>query len=57
MVMKINHIMQKDSVTIAIINMEELKNLGIVHMINFTQAECVKTVILIYIIRRKERKS
>ncbi len=39
-----SNIMLKVCVTIAIINMEELKNLGIVLTINYMLVECAKIV-------------
>ncbi len=57
MAIKTSLIMRKDCVTIVIINMEETKNLGIAHMINFTLEECVKTATLTSTIRKKDRKS
>lgn len=47
-----NNTTQKDSVIIVIINMVELKNLGIVLIRNYMLQECVKIVTLITIIRK-----
>ena len=46
----------KGCVAIVIINMAELKNHGIVLMINYMPAECAKTAILINIIEKEENK-
>jgi hypothetical protein len=47
----------KECAAIVIINMEELKNHGIVLMINFMLGECAKTAILMNIIEKGERKA
>jgi hypothetical protein len=54
---KINNIMQKDYVIIVTINMEELKNLGIVITKNCMQLECVKTATLITIIEKNVKQN
>jgi hypothetical protein len=51
----INNIMQKDYVIIVIINMDVIKNHGNAHMINYMLLGCVKIVILIIIIKRKDK--
>jgi hypothetical protein len=48
------NIMQKKCAIIVIINMEELKNLGIVSMKNYMLVVYVKIAILINIIKKKE---
>ena len=53
--MKINHTMPRVSAIIVIINLEETKNLGNVVIQNFMQLVFVRIVILITIIRRKDR--
>ncbi len=55
--MMIKLIMQRVYVIIAIINTEEQKSRGTVHMRNFTQAECVKIATSTCIIKRKESKT
>lgn len=47
-----NNTTQKDYVIIVIINMVELKNLGIVLIRNYMLQECVKIVTSITIIRK-----
>lgn len=49
---KINNIMLKGCVIIAIISLEGIKNRGIAIMINYMQLECVKIAILITIIEK-----
>ena len=49
-------IMLKECATIAIINMEEIKNHGIVPMINFMLQVCAKIVILTIIIEKEDNK-
>jgi hypothetical protein len=49
-------IMLKECATIAIINMDELKNHGIVLMISFMLQVCVKIVILTIIIEKEDNK-
>ena len=48
--------MPKECVVIAIISLEETKNLGNVDMTNFMRRATVKIVILIDIIRKREQK-
>jgi len=43
--MMTNHIMPRECAVIAIINMEEQKNLGIVLTANYMPEECAKIVI------------
>ena len=51
----INNTMQKDYVIIVIINTDVIKSHGNVHMINYMLLGCVKIVILIIIIKRKDK--
>ncbi len=53
---KIKNTMPKVCAAIAITNMEELKNHGIVHMKNYMQMECAKIAILIHITEKGEKR-
>ena len=52
----IKNIMPKECVITAIINMEETRNLGIVHMINCMLMECVKIATSTHIIESVESR-
>jgi len=51
----ISNTMQKDYVIIVIINTDVIKSHGNAHMINYMLLGCVKIVILIIIIKRKDK--
>ena len=53
---KIKNTMPRECAAIAIINMEELKNHGIVLMKSYMQMECAKIATLILITEKGERR-